>query len=186
MSPVRSHRMLVNVCLTSTLVVLVGALVGGCEPEPDATPEARQPSSEELIQARVDAEEVIERFGRMWEDEDMSAFSRIIANDEDLVVIGTDAAEQIVGYREYERIRRRQFSSFENVEFDVRNRIIKVGADARSAWFAEEFDLLMLVQGSPVSLEGLRLTGGLEKRGDEWVIVQLHTSVPVPGQAAEY
>ncbi len=72
------------------------------------------------------------------------------------------------------------------MEFDVRERVIKLGADARSAWFSEEFDLLMLAQGNPVSLEGLRLTGGLEKRGDSWVIVQLHTSVAVPGQAAEY
>ena len=65
-------------------------------------------------------------------------------------------------------------------------RVVKLGANARSAWFSEQFDLFMLAQGDPVSLEGLRLTGGLEKRGDAWVIVQLHTSVPVPGQAAEY
>ena len=164
------------------------AVASGCRQPQDEqmAAVAAGPTAEELVQARAEVETVIDRFGRMWEDEDMVTFSQIIANDADLVVIGTDAAEQIVGYTEYEQIRRRQFSSFENVEFDVRNRVVKLGADARSAWFSEEFDLLMLAQGDPVSLEGLRLTGGLEKRGDTWVIVQLHTSVPVPGQAAEY
>lgn len=162
-------------------------LMLGCEARPDEPQvEPGQPSSQEIVQARADVEEVVERFGRMWEDEDMETFAAIVANDADLVVVGTDAAEQIVGYDAYRELRRRQFASFENVEFDVRNRVIKIGSNATSAWFSEEFNLFMMAQGNPVSLEGLRLTGGLEKRGDDWVIVQLHTSVAVPGQAAEY
>ena len=174
------------------LPVMFGSTVGlatlamlGCQP-PGETVEPPAPTSEQIVQARTDAEAVVDRFGRMWEDEDMTTFAEIIAQDGDLVVVGTDAAERIVGYEAYQELRRQQFASFENVEFNVRNRVIKLSANAQSAWFSEEFDILMLAQGSPVSLEGLRLTGGLEKRGDNWVIVQLHTSVPVPGQAAEY
>jgi ketosteroid isomerase-like protein len=179
------HPHFTKILLGAAVIVL---MISGCrQPDgDDTTSDPVFPPAEELVQARAEVESVIDRFGRMWEDEDMATFSKIIAHDADLFVIGTDAAEQIVGYDEYERIRRQQFSSFENVEFDVRNRVVKLGLDARTAWFSEEFDLLMLAQGDPVSLEGLRLTGGLEKRGEEWVIVQLHTSVPVPGQAAEY
>ncbi len=161
-------------------------LLAGCQPGLDKTKNAPAPTTEEMAQARVEVDDLVNRFGRMWEDEDMATFDQIVAHDEDLVIIGTDAAEQIIGYDTYRELRERQFASFENVEFDVRNRIVKVGVDARSAWFSEEFDLFLLAQGNPVSLEGMRLTGGLEKRDTSWVIVQLHTSVPVPGQAAEY
>lgn len=172
-----------HICVAAFLVIAI--VLSGCTHEQDTRVDST-PTTDELLRAQAEVDSVVERFGRMWEDEDMSTFSRLMAHDADLVVIGTDAAEQIVGYDEYARIRRQQFASFENVEFDVRNRVIKLGADARTAWFSEEFDLLVLANGEPVSLEGLRLTGGLEKRDSSWVIVQLHTSVPVPGQAAEY
>jgi hypothetical protein len=161
-------------------------LLAGCQPAFDKSKNAPAPTNEEIVQARAEVDDLVNRFGRMWEDEDMATFDQIVAHDKDLVIIGTDAAEQIIGYDTYRELRERQFASFENVEFDVRNRVIKVGVDARSAWFSEEFDLFLLAQGNPVSLEGMRLTGGLEKRDTSWVIVQLHTSVPVPGQAAEY
>jgi len=102
------------------------------------------------------------------------------------VVIGTDAAERIIGFEAYRESRRRQYESFENIEFDVLKRDIKLSHDGRAAWFAEEFNLFLLAQGEPISLDGLRVTGGLEKRDSVWVIVQLHYSVPVAGQAAEY
>ncbi len=179
------HAALLRVPFRAAVVVASLAFVA-CRPaEQSGIPEAA-PSSEQIVSARAEVEEVVDRFGRMWEDEDMQTFAEIVANDADLVVVGTDAAEQIVGYETYAELRRRQFASFENVEFNVRNRVIKLGANAESAWFSEEFDLFLIAQGNPVSLEGLRLTGGLEKRGDDWVIVQLHTSVAVPGQAAEY
>ncbi|MBT8399907.1 MAG: nuclear transport factor 2 family protein [Rhodothermia bacterium] len=140
----------------------------------------------EIGQLRTEVTEVIDRFGRMWEDEDMTTFDQIVARDEDLLIIGTDAAERIVGYEAYRDSRSRQFAAFENVEFEVLNRNVKVSSSGKAAWFAEEFNLLLLSKGEPISLEGLRVTGGLEKRGADWVIVQLHYSVPVAGQAAEY
>ncbi|NNE48005.1 MAG: nuclear transport factor 2 family protein [Rhodothermales bacterium] len=169
-----------------TVFGTLALLLAACQPASDKSKNAPAPSAEEIEQAYVEVDDLVHRFGRMWEDEDMATFDQIVAHDEDLVIIGTDAAEQIIGYDTYRELRERQFASFENVEFDVRNRIIKVAENGRSAWFSEEFDLFLLAQGNPVSLEGMRLTGGLEKRDTSWVIVQLHTSVPVPGQAAEY
>ncbi len=140
----------------------------------------------QIGQLRTEVTEVVDRFGRMWEDEDMNTFDQIVAKDKDLIVIGTDAAERIVGYEAYRDSRSRQFAAFENVEFEVLNRDVKVSSSGKAAWFSEEFNLLLLSKGEPISLEGLRVTGGLEKRGPDWVIVQLHYSVPVAGQAAEY
>lgn len=129
---------------------------------------------------------VIDRFGRMWEDEDMEAFANIVAQDADIIIVGTDSAEVWQGYEAYRDARQRQYESFENVEFNVYDQQIRMSEGGTVAWFSETFDLVTIAQGNPVSLEGIRLTGVLEKRRGYWRIVQLHNSVPVLGQAAEY
>lgn len=129
---------------------------------------------------------VIDRFGRLWEEEDLQAFADLVAHDDDMIVIGTDDAEYVVGYEPFEDARREQFASYENVEYNIYDQSIKLSQSGDVAWFAETFDLFLMAQGEPVSLEGIRLTGVLERRDGDWKIVQLHTSVPVEGQAAEY
>jgi len=129
---------------------------------------------------------VIDRFGRMWEDEDMEAFANVVAQDADILIIGTDSAEVWQGYDAYRKARERQYESFENVEFNVYDQQIRMSEDGTVAWFVETFDLVTIAQGNPVILEGIRLTGVLEKRRGYWRIVQLHNSVPILGQAAEY
>ena len=54
------------------------------------------------------------------------------------------------------------------------------------AWFSELLDWQVTAGGERVALEGMRFTGVLEKRNGNWMIVQMHVSVPVAGQAAEY
>ena len=144
------------------------------------------PAPYELQGEQRAAQIALNQFGRMWENEDMDTFDRLIAHDADMVIVGTDEGEYVVGYDAFRRSRQQQFESFENVEFYVKNQHVKLSQRGHVAWFTEMFDLFILAEGSPVSLENLRLSGVMEKRGDQWKIVQLHTSVPVAGQAAEY
>jgi ketosteroid isomerase-like protein len=137
-------------------------------------------------EAEAAALQVLKQFGRMWESEDMDTFDRIIARDAEMVVIGTDAAEFIVGYEDFRKARAAQFASFENVEFNVKGRSLDVSESGAVAWFTEQFDLFTVAEGDPVSLEDLRLSGVMEKRDGQWQMVQLHTSMPVEGRAAEY
>lgn len=148
-----------------------------------------QPSANENIDRVSELEAVknaIDRFGRMWEDEDMEAFANLIAHDASIIIIGTDSAEQWVGYEAYREARRKQYASYQNVEFNTYDQLVTLSQSGDVAWFSQKFDLFLIAQGTPVSLEGIRLTGVLEKRFGYWRIVQLHNSVPVLGQAAEY
>lgn len=150
--------------------------------EPDRTAEQRAARAEELEAV----ETVIDRFGHMWEDEDIDTFDEIIAQDPDMIVIGTDTAEYIVGYEDFRQIRQEQFDSFDNVEFSVNNRDVRLSQGGTVAWFSEIFDLFIMAEENPVHLRDLRLSGVLEKRDGDWMIVHLHTSVPIAGQAAAY
>ena len=68
----------------------------------------------------------------------------------------------------------------------VRDQVIRVHSSGAVAWFSEVGDWAVTLAGEAVSLEGMRLTGVLEKREGSWVLVQFHASVPVAGQAIEY
>lgn len=154
-------------------------------PPPDAMP-ASLDGADPQNETEAAAFETLEQFGRMWEEENMDTFDRIIAQDADMVVIGTDATEFIVGHDAFKKVRAEQYEAFENVEFNVESRSLKVSESGTVAWFTEQFDLFTVAEGAPVNLEGLRLSGVMEMRDGRWQIVQLHTSVPVPGRAVEY
>ncbi len=130
--------------------------------------------------------EVVDKFALMMETENLKMFESIISKDEDMVNYGTDAAERWVGFTAFKDAIQKHFDGFENSKLTVSNQTIKVHSSGEVAWFTEIVDWNLVAGGTPLNLEGIRITGVLEKRNDKWVIVQFHGSVPVQGQVAEY
>lgn len=122
---------------------------------------------------------VVDQFEQVWETKDMELFSRIMSHDADMVVYGSDAPEQWVGWEPLKESVEKMLLSFEKTRITVKERVIKVHPSGNVAWFSEVWDWDMVVEGKQVHSEGQRLTGVLEKRNDNWVFVQIHNSVPV-------
>ena len=122
---------------------------------------------------------VVDDFKNFWETEDMNLFSKIIAHDADMVNYGTDANEVFVGWDALKDSISQMLPAIEKTKIKVRNQVIKVDADGNAAWFSEIWDWDLMFGGQPVQLPNQRLTGVLEKRAGNWVIVQFHNSVPV-------
>jgi ketosteroid isomerase-like protein len=129
---------------------------------------------------------VVDQFVKGLETEDIDLIANIMAHDDDMVNFGTDAAERWVGWPVLKESIEKQFASFDSTKLTVRDQVIKVNASGNTAWFSELLDWKMVAQGQPVSLNGSRLTGVLDKRNGNWLCVQFHVSVPESGQAAEY
>lgn len=130
--------------------------------------------------------EVVDRWEQLALSEDLGILSQITAHDEDMVAFGTDAAERWVGYDALEKATRAQFAASDTRDLRIRERVVQVAAAANAAWFSEIIDASFVSGGEETKVEGLRLTGVLEKRDGGWVIVQTHASVPVPGQLVAY
>jgi hypothetical protein len=111
---------------------------------------------------------------------------KITAHDTDMVSFGTDAAERFVGWEQGKESLQNAFASIENSKISIKDQVVKVHQSGEVAWFSEIIDWDLLAQGQPVKLQGIRLTGVLEKRNGNWIFVQRHASVPVVGQAVEY
>lgn len=157
----------------SLLVAAVLAL-GACAPQVDL-------ESEEAA-----VKTVLDQIPQVLATEDMELFSQLVAHDPDIIIFGTDAAERWVGYEAFKEAMEAQFAAVEESQLALRDRVIRVHSSGAVAWFSEVWDWDVTVAGEAVSIEGMRVTGVLEKRNGSWVLVQWHGSIPVAGQAFEY
>lgn len=158
------------------LILLVGFVLfaGGCGRKAD--------NAAQLNEVKV----VINGMIHAIESEDMGLLSKLFAHDEDMVNFGSDAAERWVGWDALKDSVQKQFNSFDKTKLTVRDQVVKISPLGDAAWFSETVDWDLIAEGQPTQLKGTRLTGVLEKRKGNWVIVQFHGSVPVSTQAAKY
>jgi len=170
---------------TSFTSALLSALVlaVGCAPTPE---EADQAPPVDLAAEQAAAKAVVDLFPQVMATEDMDLMGQIFAHDPNMVIFGTDASERWVGWDAFRASVEVQFASYENAEVVTRDQVVTVHPSGEVAWFSEVMDWHLTAGGEPVSLEGMRMTGVLEKRPGAWVFVQMHVSVPVAGQAVEY
>ena len=139
----------------------------------------------DLDNEQTQVKAVLDQLIKASETEDMESLSQVYAHDDDMVIFGTDVGERLVGWDALKALMQKQFDATEDSQLNVRDEVVHVHESGRVAWFSETIDWELTVEGQTVKLEGLRATGVLEKRNDNWVIVQLHYSVPVVNQATE-
>jgi len=121
---------------------------------------------------------VLEKYVIANEKQEIELIQEIWAQDTDIVVFGTNSDEKIIGREAISKTIQRQFNSFDETYISVRDQIIEVNETGNTAWFSEIVNYNYVYNGNAVQFEGLRFTGVLEKRGDDWFIVQSHMSIP--------
>ena len=121
---------------------------------------------------------VLEKYVIANEKQEIELVQEIWAQDTDIVVFGTNSDEKIIGREAISKAIQRQFNSFDETYISVRDQIIEVNETGNTAWFSEIVNYNYVYNGNAVQFEGLRFTGVLEKRGDDWFIVQSHMSIP--------
>jgi uncharacterized protein (TIGR02246 family) len=129
---------------------------------------------------------VLDQYIRAWQAGDVPALAVTMARDPDTVVIGTDAAEYLVGWPAVESSLRKQLGTFEGTKVSSRDRRITLGRSGTVAWVSELWDITTRAGGESVALSGMRASHVLEKRDGKWLIVHAHYSMPVAGQAVKY
>ncbi|MEJ2690588.1 MAG: nuclear transport factor 2 family protein [Deltaproteobacteria bacterium] len=135
---------------------------------------------------KTEAQAVVNQMIQAFETKDINLFAKITAHDPDMVNFGTDAAERWVGWDALKAAVEKQFAAFDKIKLTAKDQVVHVNPSGNTAWFSEVVDWDIVEKGKPTHMEGSRLTGVLEKRDGNWVIVQFHVSIPVPIQAAQY
>ena len=126
---------------------------------------------------------------KMWESfvqGDHKMFAETMAQDSDMVTFGTDASERWDGWDDLQKSVKKQFDAFDILNVKRMDKKLNLSNSGEVAWFSEIVDWEFLIEGKKQIIKGVRYTGVMEKRENEWKIVQFHSSVGVSGQVIAY
>ena len=126
---------------------------------------------------------------KMWESfvqGDHKMFAETMAQDSDMVTFGTDASERWDGWDDLQKSVKKQFDAFDILNVKRMDKKLNLSDSGEVAWFSEIVDWEFLIEGKKQIIKGVRYTGVMEKRENEWKIVQFHSSVGVSGQVIAY
>mgnify|MGYP000465140539 CR=1 FL=1 len=126
-----------------------------------------------------DVQLVLEKYVIANENNNIDLLKDVWAQDEDIVIFGTDSDEQLIGWGQVKNTFLKQFEIFEKTYISVTDQNIRINCDGKAAWFSEILNYnYTTTDGISKSFEGIRFTGILEKRDGKWLIVQSHMSIP--------
>jgi len=129
---------------------------------------------------KAETNALLDKYIQAFQARNLALASEVYAHDNDLIVYGSSPSDRRLGWRQTEEYLRKYFASVERIEIALKERNIKFHESGDVAWFAQVLIWKETEQGKTFTMDGLRITGVLEKRDGGWVIVQLHASGPPP------
>lgn len=122
---------------------------------------------------------VLDKLAKAYAQRDMDLLISVFAPDPDVVMYGTGADEKRVGLTEIEAQAERDWSQSEATS--ITYEWTSISAAGPVAWVASDTVFHLEGGGQQFDLPA-RGTAVLEKRDDEWLIVQAHFSFAAAGQ----
>lgn len=123
---------------------------------------------------------VLDNLAEGYAKRDSALLRAAFAPDPGVVMYGTGADEKRVGLAEIQAQAERDWSQSEAAAMTYR--WTSVSAAGSVAWAASDAAFKLKAGGQEMTLP-VRITFVLEKRGEEWLIVQAHFSIPAAAQA---
>ena len=112
---------------------------------------------------------------------DLNGVLAFWAPDPDVRLIGSGADEKSVGLNAFAKILRRDWEQSDAVSVELKD--VAVSTAEAVAWFTADITFRGKINVDSFDMPG-RLTGVMEKRKGNWLLMQMHFSVPSSEQAA--
>jgi len=125
---------------------------------------------------------VLNKMAESYAKRDVEALLALMAPDPDHVMFGTQADEKRIGRAAIRAQAARDWSQTEAASMGLG--WTSVSAAGNIAWVAADMTFKVKAGGQDMALPG-RMTAVLEKRGEKWLFVQSHFSLPAAGQGGE-
>ncbi len=127
---------------------------------------------------KIKIENALEQYALANENKDFSIIEKIWAEEDDILMIGTDSDEKLIGWDQIKNAIQKQFESIDSTYISINEQLIKINESANTAWFSEILSYNYMYKGQAMSFEGIRFTGVLRKTDGNWELVQGHLSIP--------
>jgi uncharacterized protein (TIGR02246 family) len=122
---------------------------------------------------------VMHKLFEAFEKRDLNGGLALFAPDPDVVFIGTGGDEKCIGLAEIRAEFERAFTQSEQASIQLGWHLVSSAGSV--AWVAADAVIRAKVSGQETSFP-VRFTTVMEKRGDKWLVVQSHDSMPAAGQ----
>lgn len=140
----------------------------------------------DLESERAEVMQVLDNFVKAHDERNLDLLLSCFSDKPDIVILGTDENELWVDKKSMGESQKKAYETFNTVKLTVRDKILKMCSSGDQALFYMRLHWYVESEGNQFTFTGIRITGVLEKENDKWQIVQLHTSMPVTGQAVRY
>jgi len=139
-----------------------------------------------LEEERQQVMTILDNFVKAHEEKDLDMLLSCFSNQPDIIILGTDADELWVDKVSMGEAQKRAYETFDKVSLSVRDKLLKMCSTGKQAWFYMKVNWYVESGGEKFAYDDIRTTGVVQKEEDNWVIVMIHTSLPVEGQAVSY
>lgn len=152
------------------LILILFTMIAGCKENKNSSvdPKSELPRIQSVLTQYIIANE----------DQDFGLIRRIWATDDNIIMIGTDSDERLVGWDNIKRAIQHQFKEFRDTYITVSDQIIRINKTGNTASFSELLNYNFIYKDEAKSFTGMRFTGVLEKIDGAWLLVQGHLSIP--------
>lgn len=133
-------------------------------------------STDQSLKAEVRA--TIDDFFRALDTQDLSLMKEVVAQDDEMIHVGTDTGEIWRGWDVLRSATEEQFETLESYEAEIRDLSVRVSPSGDIAWYFHLLDANITSGGSTRTWEGARFTGVLADEDGQWKMVQTHVSLP--------
>lgn len=137
-----------------------------------------KPEAIDLKAEVVQIKSILEQYVIANENQDFELIQKIWATDDNIIMIGTDSDERLVGWDKIKKAIKHQFKEFQETYITVSDQIIRINETGNTASFSELLAYNFIYKEEAKSFKGMRFTGVLEKIGGNWLLVQGHLSIP--------
>ena len=127
--------------------------------------------------AKTEAEvrAVLDAWAKAYDDHDVEGIMALVAPDEYAIFIGTEAHEKNIGPHELRDAIEHDIARLETISITMP--WLSVLSAGEVAWAVGDCICDLVAEGHEIHLDA-RQTVILEKRGDKWLVVHSHLSVP--------
>src|SRR5690606_33129007 len=122
---------------------------------------------------------VLSSYQQAHETKNIELLRACFSNKPDIIILGTDEKELWVDRESLLNEQERFYNSVDEVKLSVRDKVVKMCATGKNAWFYMKVNWVVTAGDKQHRLDNIRTTGVVNKENDSWGIVLMHTSLPV-------
>lgn len=161
------------------LLPFIFLIATSCENTTTKAPVEEKKVEIDFAKEKAKVTELLDLLATSTESGNVDMIKTIWLEDENVLLIGTENDEKLVGWSQIKKAISGQASSFEETLISITDQNVWMDRDARTAWFFEELNYNFIYNDKAMSLDGIRFTGVFFKTDDgDWKLVQGHLSMP--------